>query len=509
MSLIHYLRGASRFFAFVLLWLIFTQASAQLPESVTALLQKANIPTDAMAVWVLPLNGSGNPSIAHQASRRMQPASTMKLVTTIVALDQLGRIYRGKTELRSAGKIENGVLNGALIIKGGGDADLDLDAFANLLKTLRKKGINHIAGDVIVDRTLFQPARLDIGAAPFDEAPEFQYNVIPDALLLNFNLAALDMDSMGGTLKATIATPLENVVVRTEKMTIVAAACKDWEDTWKLPVVTKNVFTGTIEVALQGAFPANCVTSAQLNLLDKADYIDRHFRAVWKNLGGTFSGMVKENDGLVAEPLTSILAVHNARVLPEVTRDINKKSDNALARQTYLMLGTIPVVDQTATTTLARADATVRAWYARHRISSDNLVIENGSGLSRTEMISPQQLGSMLEVAWRSDYAPEFISSLPIVALDGTMRNRLKQSTAAGRARLKTGTLRNVVALAGYVNDANNIPNVVVAMINHRNTPQGGTRILDGLIDWIAQSKPMPAMPTAPAVFAVDLGPQP
>jgi serine-type D-Ala-D-Ala carboxypeptidase/endopeptidase (penicillin-binding protein 4) len=170
------------------------------------------------------------------------------------------------------------------------------------------------------------------------------------------------------------------------------------------------------------------------------------------------------------------------------------------------MLGTIPMANQAAeaaTTTLARADATVRAWYARQRISSDGLVIENGSGLSRTEMISPQQLGSMLEVAWRSDYAPEFISSLPIVALDGTMRNRLKQSTAAGRARLKTGTLRNVVALAGYVNDANNTPHVVVAMINHSNTPQGGTRILDGLIDWIAQSKPMPA------VFAVDLGPQP
>jgi serine-type D-Ala-D-Ala carboxypeptidase/endopeptidase (penicillin-binding protein 4) len=484
-------------------------ASAQLPESVTALLQKANIPADAIAVWAFPLDGSGKPIIAHQASRSMQPASTMKLVTTIVALDQLGRIYRGKTELRSAGKVENGTLNGALIIKGGGDADLDLDAFANLLKTMRKKGVSHIAGDIIVDRTLFQPARLDIGVPPFDEAPEFQYNVIPDALLLNFNLLSLDIDSVGGTLKASISTPLENVVVRTEKMTTVAAACKDWEDTWKLPIVTKNTLTGTIEIALQGAFPANCVTSAQLNLLDKTDYIDRHFRAMWKSLGGTFSGIVKEKEINTEEPPTAILAVHNARVLPEVTRDINKRSDNALARQTYLMLGTTPVIGQAAQTTqstLARADATVRGWYARHRIDSDGLVIENGSGLSRTEMISPQQLGSMLEVAWRSDYAPEFISSLPIVALDGTMRNRLKQSTAAGKARLKTGTLRNVVALAGYVNDANNTPYVVVAMINHNNTPQGGTRILDGLIDWIAQSKPMPTVPT---IFAVDLGPQP
>ncbi len=481
-------------------------AYAKLPESVTALLQKANIPSEALAVWAFPLVSTTTPLLAHQASRQMQPASTMKLVTTIVALDRLGRIHRGKTELRSAATIENGVLKGALIIKGGGDADLDLDAFANLLKTLRKKGVNHIAGDVIVDRTLFQPARLDVGLAPFDNASEFQYNVIPDALLLNFDLLELNLDSTSGALKASIATPLENVVPNTDSMAQASTACKDWEDTWKLPAVNKNVATGTIQIVLQGAFPANCNITTRLNLLDKADYIDRHFRAVWKALGGTFAGTFKEAQNVPEEALkTSILAVHNARVLPEVTRDINKKSDNALARQTYLMLGTLAAANQQATTstTLARADATVRAWYAQHRINSDGLVIENGSGLSRLEMISPQQLGSMLEVAWRSDYAPEFISSLPIVALDGTMRNRLKQSVAGGRARLKTGTLRNVVALAGYVSDANNTPHVVVAMLNHVNTPNGGTRVLDALIDWIAQST------TAPIGFDIDLGPQP
>ena len=479
--------------------LIPTKAPDVLPEPVAALLQKANIPADAMAVWVFPVIGHSAPLLKHQVDRAMQPASTMKLVTTIVALDRLGRIHRGKTELRSAAKIDNGVLQGDLIIKGLADADLDLDAFANLLKTLRKKGINHIAGDVIVDRSLFQPSRLDIGVPPFDEASEFQYNVIPDALLLNFNLLSLELDSTSGALIAAIATPFENVVVRTDNMTIIAGACNKWEDTWKLPTVRKNTSTGVIEIALQGAFPANCTTSAQLNLLDKADYIDRHFRSVWKGLGGTLSGTFKEAEDALN---MGVLAAHNSRVLPEVTRDINKKSDNALARQAYLLLGTLAEGNQTGTT-LARADATVRAWHARHGINSDGLVIENGSGLSRLERISPQQLGGMLEAAWRSDYAPEFMSSLPIVALDGTMRNRLKQSVASGRARLKTGTLRNVVALAGYVYDANNTPHVVVAMINHANTPFGGTRILDALIDWVAQSKPVVTS------FSVDLGAQP
>ena len=193
--------------------------AAPLPEPVLAALQKANIPPDAMAVWAMPLNGAAATTTlaSHQASRLMQPASTMKLVTTIVALDNLGRIYRGKTELRGIGAIENGVLPG-LVIRGLADADLDLDAFANLLKTLRKKGVNHIAGNVTVDRTLFQPARLDVGLPPFDEAPEFQYNVIPDALLLNFNLLSLDMDSSSGAFKANIGTPFENVSLNTSKM---------------------------------------------------------------------------------------------------------------------------------------------------------------------------------------------------------------------------------------------------------------------------------------------------
>ncbi len=487
-------------------------ANSQLPEPVVALLQKANIPADAMAVWAYPLTGNSQPLITHQIDRKMQPASTMKLVTTIVALDQLGRIHRGKTEFISAGTIEGGVLKGALIIKGGADTDLDLDAFANMLKTLRQRGITHIEGDVIVDRTLFQPARLELGIPAFDDAPEFQYNVIPDALLLHFNLLSLELNSSGTDLRTNINTALEGVAVNTSAMTLIDAACNKWEDTWKLPDVKKDAASGVITIHLKGTFPRNCKTTTQLNLLDKADYIDRHFRAEWKQLGGTFSGNFREAEAptiTAANGLNmGVLAVHQGRTFTEVVRDINKRSDNALTRLTYLNLGVPRILNSfpsatNTTPTLARADAAVRAWTARNNINSDGLVIENGSGLSRLERVSPQQLGSMLDVAWRSDYAPEFMSSLPIVALDGTMRNRLKLGPASGRARLKTGTLRNVVALAGYVHDANNTPHVVVAMINHDNTPNGGTRILDALIDWVAQSKPISTS------LAFHLGPQP
>jgi D-alanyl-D-alanine carboxypeptidase/D-alanyl-D-alanine-endopeptidase (penicillin-binding protein 4) len=128
----------------------------------------------------------------------------------------------------------------------------------------------------------------------------------------------------------------------------------------------------------------------------------------------------------------------------------------------------------------------VRQWLQRHHIDAAGLVLENGSGLSRLERISPAQMAAVLQAASDSPWAPEFQASLPIVGLDGTMRNRLGTSAAAYRARIKTGTLKNVTAIAGYVHDANGQPCVVVAMINHDLANQGGRAALDALIDWVA-----------------------
>jgi D-alanyl-D-alanine carboxypeptidase/D-alanyl-D-alanine-endopeptidase (penicillin-binding protein 4) len=192
-----------------------------------------------------------------------------------------------------------------------------------------------------------------------------------------------------------------------------------------------------------------------------------------------------------------LLAEHVSRALPEVLRDINKASDNTLARLLYLslgslstdaMLGSRPIILAAPENTAARADLAVRQWLQRHNIDAAGLVLENGSGLSRLERISPAQMAAVLQAASSSPWAPEFLASLPIVGLDGTMRNRLSASPAAYRARIKTGTLKNVTAIAGYVQDADGRPCVVVAMINHDLANQGGRAALDALIDWVAIS---------------------
>ena len=400
---------------------------------------------------------------------------------------------RGRAELRSKGEIKDGVLKGDLVLRGMGDADLDWEALQRMLQTLRHKGISQIDGDLILDRQWFQPPRPDLGVPPFDETPEFRYNVIPDALTLNTNLLQLDMES-GEREKATgmvvnISPKLDRVIV-VSNMTLVDRVCADWEDGWKLPLVNRGN-DGAIRIQLQGEFPRNCSASTSINVLDRIDFADRLFRPLWRNMGGTFSGQTR--DSTAADPASAdarLLTHHQSRTLAEVTRDINKKSDNTVTRMTYLSMGALATNETApATTTAARAERQVRAWFKQKGIDDTGMVLDNGSGLSRSERIRPSQLASVLKAAHGSDWAPEFIASMPIAAVDGGMQKRLRDSPAAGRARIKTGTLRDVSAVAGFVPDAANRLCIVVVMINHPLAKDGAAHpVLDAVIDWVARS---------------------
>ncbi|MBE3027587.1 D-alanyl-D-alanine carboxypeptidase/D-alanyl-D-alanine-endopeptidase [Janthinobacterium sp. GW458P] len=481
-----------------------SNAQAQLPESVSLLLRSANIPEDAMGAIVL----RGNATVlSHGAERSMQPASTMKLVTTAVGLEQLGPIFRGRTELRTSADVINGVLKGDLILRGGADTDFNADVLAHMLQTLRNQGIVKIKGDLILDRQLFQPARPDLGAPPFDESAEFRYNVIPDALLLNTNLIDINMNSTDRQLSILMQPALENVSI-TSDMKLVKGNCARWEDGWRPPEYRRDA-GGKLQVILHGTFPQNCSKATSINVLDRNDYADRLFRATWKRLGGAITGTVREAPltGLppTAEPVgTRMLADHVARALPEVLRDINKTSDNTLARTLFLSLGSLqsdgwlgsrPVAMAAPEDTATRARQVIQEWFQRHHIDTQGMLVDNGSGLSRTGRIAPAQMAGVLQAMQQSPWAPEFQSSLPIVALDGTMRKRLLNSPAAARARIKTGTLKNVVAIAGYVPDANNQLCVVVAMINSDLVGNGnGRAAVDALIEWVARSGATPAV---------------
>lgn len=461
-------------------------AIARLPEQISELLHAANIPEHAMAAIVLRA-ADGKPVLEHGAERSFQPASTLKLLTSIVALETLGPTYRGRAELRSDAAQIEGKLTGNVLLRGVAHSELHWEFFQRMLQELRRQGIETIEGDLLLDRHLFQPPRTDLGVAPFDEAPEFRYNVIPDALLLNSNLLRFDFDSDTTHLYVQITPRLEHVKVKTH-MSLVDRACSKWEDGWKIPT-WQRTDDDAIEIVLFGEFPKNCSISTELNVLDRTDFTDRLFRSLWRQLGGKFHGRTRE--GIVPAG-ARVLAEHRSRSLAEIVREINKRSDNPITRTVYLTLGTF-YPDQHDSTwlalpTAARAELVVRNWLKRQGIDDQGLVLDNGSGLSRQERIRPTQLAAVLQAALRSPWAPEFMASLPIVGIDGAMSERLRNSPAAKRGRIKTGTLRNAFAIAGYVPDATGQLYIVVAMINHDSTQGSVARpILDALIDSVAR----------------------
>ncbi len=456
-------------------------ASKALPAELQQAMKEAGLPESALGLVAFPLHARGTgPRV--QADVAMQPGSTMKLVTAVVALEQLGANSRGRTDLLIADTPQGDVLPGPLYLRGGADPDLDWPALWLMLRQLREQGLREIRGGLVVDRSLFNPARPELGAPPFDEAPEFPYNVIPDALNLNGSLLQYEFSADAQALRARSSPVWHGLQVDASTVRLAPErACKDWEQGW-LPPRVRQLPGGQVLLQLQGEFPANCQQRQALNLLDRQWMTAQLLRQFWRELGGEISGPDLE----AATPANAELrASHQGRPLAEAMRGMMKQSDNALTRLVYLQLGSRVAAPGQATREAAAAQ--VQAWFAAKGLDSSGLVMDNGSGLSRSERIKPTQLAALLAVAWDGPQAPELLNSLPIAGVDGTMRRRLKGTAAEGHARLKTGTLRDVTALAGYAFDAQHKPWVLVAIVNDAAAGAKGRAVLDAAVEWVAK----------------------
>jgi D-alanyl-D-alanine carboxypeptidase/D-alanyl-D-alanine-endopeptidase (penicillin-binding protein 4) len=248
----------------------------------------------------------------------------------------------------------------------------------------------------------------------------------------------------------------------------------------------KRRWLGDTEVVLRGTWPRGCERSLALNLIDRDEFIGRLVRQQWADLGGHWHGRTRE---AVTPSGAVVLAERQSRPLSELVRVINKVSDNARARTLLLAIGRqTPGADDEPT--LQRADRAVRAWMARHSIPDAGLVLDNGSGLSRTEKISAAQLEAVVRAGMTGPWAPEFLTSLPVVGVDGLMRWRQADGAVPIQARLKPGGLRNVVSVAGTVNDAGGQPMIVVVILNHDNARAAVSRpIIDAVLQWVSKTR--------------------
>jgi D-alanyl-D-alanine carboxypeptidase/D-alanyl-D-alanine-endopeptidase (penicillin-binding protein 4) len=399
----------------------------------------------------------------------------MKLVTTYAALELLGPAYTWNTEIYATGTLQNETLAGDLVIKGYGDPKLTLENFWLMLRNVRARGIREIRGDIILDRTYFTIE--DYDPARFDDQPLRPYNTGPDALLVNYKAVTLqfvpDSDNRALRLIAEPSLPSLQVV---NSLSINDVPCGDWTSRLKVDSV------GDMENAkliVGGTYSRDCgERTRSFSVLSNRAYVAALFTQLWKDLGGTFSGAVR--DGPLPAGARLVVTAKSAAA-SEIVRDVNKYSNNVMARQLFLTLGAL---GQGAPGTLDKARTVVTRWVAQKSVIAPEFSIDNGSGLSRNDRISANTLGELLVAAFRSAVMPEFIASLPVVAADGTMRKRLASAEVAGHAHIKTGSLAQVRSIAGYVLDEKGRRVVVVFIVNHPNAPNAQAA-QDALLRWV------------------------
>ena len=452
-------------------------ARAELPRPVGQAFVDAGVPLHSVALVVQEV-GSARPLFAHDPTRPMNPASVMKLVTTFAALELLGRDYRWKTEAYLGGPLNDGVLRGDLILKGYGDPKITIEQWQAFMAALRAKGLDRVAGDLALDRTWFKPAVHD--PAEFDKEPLKPYNVGPDALLVSFNSVRFVFapNAAGDGVEMRAEPSLAEIALGAPPG-ISNGDCADWRGTLGSRFVNKGA---TASAAFVGSFAASCgERDWYVALLDHPHFVHGMFTTYFRDAGGQFDGGLK--DARAPRGLAPFATLESPP-LYDIVRDVNKLSNNVMARQIFLTLAT---TRHPPPATPALAADVVQRFLKERKIAMPGLVIENGSGLSRNERVTAGGLAQLLAAADRSGAREEFASSLAVAATDGTVQKRFQNGTVAGQALLKTGTLEGVKALAGYVIDAQGRRWIVVAIINHPNAVRGQAA-LDGLVQWVYRS---------------------
>jgi D-alanyl-D-alanine carboxypeptidase/D-alanyl-D-alanine-endopeptidase (penicillin-binding protein 4) len=462
-----------------------------LPPGVSAALARAGVPASAFSALVVSLDASAQERLRYRASTAVNPASVMKLVTTYAAIDLLGPDFTWNTRFYSDGEVSQGVLRGNLYVRGGGDPKLVLERIQAAFMNLQDQGVRVILGDLVLDHSAFELPAMDPGA--FDGEALRPYNASPDALLVNFKSVVLTFqpDTAAGVARVTSEPPMAGLDIDAT-VPLSRTGCGDWRGSLQARFNDANT------IRVEGRYPGSCGERVwPVAYQDPASYAARSLEGLWRATGGAITGEVRAG---LTPPGARLL--HEARSLPlsDIITDVNQWSNNVMAQQVFLTLGRLSPTRVLTESTLAdrlapvrtarfeRSREVVASWWKRTfgpRYTAP--VMDNGAGLSRIERITPEALVGLLRHAAVHPKGEQFVQSLSIAGVNGTTARMARgaNSAARGNAWLKTGTLRDVTGIAGYVNAANGSRYAVVGFINHPNAP-AARPALEALVEWTA-----------------------
>lgn len=448
------------------LLMLASPARAALPDTVAQALEQAGIADSHLGVVVL--EADGTPLLQHGMDAALNPASVMKLLTTLAALDRLGPGHTFKTSVWLDGALQDGVLQGNLVLQGGGDPGMTPERLWLLLRELRQRGLREIRGDILIDNRFYA---LDEPATAFDQTPLRPYNAAPAALLVNYNVHTLRLRSREPGVELQL-DPAPAAGMRIDnRLSLSNTACNAWSDQ-----IATRIEAGALVV--EGRYPAACgERTLPLNLDTPVATASAWISTLWQELGGRLAGAVRNGEGSAT---ATLLFAQDSLPLQNLVRDTNKFSNNVMAKMLFLNMGAARFG---APATWPKGERAMRLWAAERGLMLPKSVIENGSGLSRIERLTAGSLAELLRWAMQQPAYYEFAASLPAVGIDGTQKNRFAGSALSGRAWLKSGSLNVARNFAGYVMGPDGQRRVVVWLLNH---PRAGlsSAAQDALLIW-------------------------
>jgi len=451
--------------------------AAGLPPAVSRTLEAQALPASALSVVILD-PATGKVLLSQLPDTQRSPASTIKTVTTFAALDMLGPTFTWHTRALIRGTLQRGVLDGDLILKGGGDPYITLERWWSFAQSLRDKGLRAIHGDIIIDDTAFSLPAEDPGA--FDGKPNRSYNVVPDALMVNFQSVEFRLSANADTGEVEVnANPAPFNLSLENHVRFAAGRCTNNSGRVEFKVATDS----WDRVEFSGVLSPDCAERTFSRVLLKpTTYAYGTFVQLWRQLGGEFTGGLRvEPTPADARPFSSF----DSLSLAEIIRLTNKFSSNLMARHLLLTIGAERFGPPA---TLEKGVATLTEWGTARGLDLQGADIDNGSGLSRSTHISVLQMAKVLSAASSSRFAPEFMASLPLAGLDGTLRSRMK-STPAGAVRLKTGHIDGVSGVAGYVTSPAGKTYVLVSLVNSPRADYGAAEpVHAALVSWMLET---------------------
>ena len=440
-----------------------------LPAEIQKLMTALEINRNQLAISVVDLAKAEN-VLAWQVDKPVSPASSVKIVTTLAALETLGPAFHWKTGFYHDGVIQKGVLKGNLYFVGGGDPRYVAEHLWRDMHTLKAMGIRQITGNIIVDRSLFATSP----KVNFDGQTHRPYNLGADAALFNFNSAVIRFipDEKAGVAHVS-ALPLQTGIQLPKTVPLGSGWCRGWRNQLKVDV------SNPLKPTFKGTFVKGC-GERQLTYVfnDRNDYLARSFGAQMKEVGIVWKGKVKDG----ARSAKAVKLFESASDdLATTVRLTNKFSNNILARHLFLSLA---LPQKAEAITYEDARRVMQQWLIeRVGLEAGSITVDNGSGLSKESQVTASAMTRVLAYGNNSPWSHEWIASFPIAGLDGTMKHR---PMAGGFAHMKTGLLNGVKTMAGIVQSEDGTRHAVFASLEGKNVSRGD-EILDAILHWIAK----------------------